>query len=212
MITIVSAILSVALIEIMLSLDNALVNASLAKKLPHELQHKALIWGITLGGFFRISGLLLASFLITNPAIKILSALYLFWLAYEHLFAQTKPDWQIAKVKKHHFIITQLILANLVFSIDNILGVVGISHHIIAIVFGVIIGIVVLIYTTPFVLKLMHQFPSMEKMTYILLIYIGSITLIEEIVHYHVPEYITFFCIALAMTAAVRIDKGAFKR
>lgn len=207
MLTFFAALFSVAIIEILLSIDNALVNVSLAKKLPHHLQKKALFSGIILGGFFRIGGLLLASFFLTNPYIKILSALYLFWLAYEHLYTKSKDGWELKKRNRPHVIYAQVIIANLVFSIDNILGVVGISDHILYIILGVLVGVIALIFITPFVLRLMHQFPSLEKMTYILLIYIGSTVLFEEFSHYHIPEYITFLCISAAMFLAMRIDK-----
>ncbi len=211
MLTFFTAIFSVAFIEILLSIDNALVNVSLAKKLPHHLQKKALISGIALGGFFRITGLLLASFLLTNPYIKTLSALYLFWLAYEHLFAKSKEGWELKKRNHPHMILAQVIMANFVFSIDNILGVVGISDNILYIVLGVLVGVIALIFITPFVLRLMHQFPSLEKMTYVLLVYIGSAILFEEFTHYHVPEYITFLCIATAMFIAIWIDRDTSK-
>ena len=206
-ITTLSAILSVTLIEIMLSIDNALVNASLAKKLPHHLQQKALYGGIALGAVFKIIGLLVVSFLITNPFIKTLSALYLFWLAYEHLFAKPKEDWGLKKRNSPHFVITQLALANLVFSIDNIVGVVGISSHIFYIISGVLVGMVALLFITPLVLKLMHQFPSLEKMTYALLAYIGANILLQEYLHVSVPEYLTFVLIVLAMLITMAYDK-----
>ncbi len=206
-ITILGAVLSVTLIEIMLSIDNALVNASLAKKLPHHLQKKALYGGIALGALFKIIGLLVVSFLITNPFIKTLSALYLFWLAYEHLFAKHKEGWHLKKRNSPHFVITQLALANLVFSIDNIVGVVGISDHIFYIISGVLVGMIALLFITPLVLKLMHQFPSLEKMTYILLAYIGATILIEEFLHASIPEYITFVLIVIAMLITMRHDQ-----
>jgi YkoY family integral membrane protein len=209
-ITIFSAILSVALIEVMLSIDNALVNASLAKKLPHHLQKKALYAGIAFGALFKIIGLLLVTFIITNPLIKILSALYLFWLAYEHLFAKPKEGWELKKRNAPHFIIIQLAIANLVFSIDNIIGVIGISSHIFYIISGVLLGMIVLLFITPFVLKLMHRFPSLEKMTYVLLVYIGATILLDEFLHIAVPEYITFIIILISMFLTMYHDRKTF--
>ena len=206
-VTIFSAVLSVTIIEIMLSIDNALVNASLAKKLPHHMQKKALYGGIALGAFFKIVGLLVVSFLITNPFIKIISALYLFWLAYEHLFVKPKEGFELKKRNSPHFIITQLALANIVFSIDNIIGVVGISNHIFYIISGVLVGMVALLFITPLVLKLMHQFPSLEKMTYALLAYIGANILIEEFFSIAIPEYITFILIVIMMLLTMRHDQ-----
>ncbi len=53
MITFFSTILSITVLELMLSVDNALVNASLAEELPERLQKKAIYIGIALGAIFR---------------------------------------------------------------------------------------------------------------------------------------------------------------
>jgi YkoY family integral membrane protein len=207
MLLILSAIVSVTILEIMLSIDNALINASLAKKLPQHLQKKAVYFGISLGALFRVISLLLATLIISNPYIKTASALYLFWLAYEHLYLNKKDSWHSHPVRSVRSIFIQIALANLVFSIDNIIGVVGVSHSPYAIMTGVLLGVVALLFITPFVLRLMHTFPSLEKTTYILLIYIGVITLLDVFFQVDMPEYITFLFIVLAMFFAMQYDK-----
>ncbi len=206
-ITTLSAIVSVALIEIMLSVDNALLNASLAKKLPHDIQKRAMYFGITVGAIFRIAGLALATLLISYPAVKIVSALYLFWLAYEHLFLTKKEHWKNHPVTSVHAVLIQICLANLIFSIDNIVGVVGVSPHYSYLIAGVLLGVVALLFITPVVLRLMHQFPSLEKTTYILLTYIGVVILLEALFSIAVPEYITFTFIVTAMLLTMWHDK-----
>jgi len=53
----------------------------------------------------------------------------------------------------------------------------------------------------------MHQFPSLEKMTYALLAYIGANILIEEFFSIAIPEYITFILIVIMMLLTMRHDQ-----
>jgi predicted tellurium resistance membrane protein TerC len=66
---------------------------------------------------------------------------------------------------------------------------------------------IALLFITPFVLKLMHRFPSLEKMTYVLLAYIGATILLDEFLHIAVPEYITFIIILISMFLTMRYDR-----
>ena len=71
--TYASIIISLFIIEVLLSIDNALVNATLAEGLPEEQRKKkAIRIGILLGAVFRIFALFLASIIIQNVWLKIL--------------------------------------------------------------------------------------------------------------------------------------------
>src|SRR4051812_46975551 len=75
------------LLEGLLSADNALVLAILVLGLPREDQKKALRYGI-LGAFaFRIVAVLLAVHLIQVALVKLIGAMYLLYLSYQHFFS-----------------------------------------------------------------------------------------------------------------------------
>lgn len=78
--TYLSIIISLLIIEVLLSVDNALVNATLAESLPEEKRKKALRIGITLGAVFRIVALFLAALIIQNMWLKVLGGLYLVYI------------------------------------------------------------------------------------------------------------------------------------
>jgi YkoY family integral membrane protein len=207
MLAIISTILSIAILELMLSVDNALVNASLAEELPPKLQKKAIYAGIGIGAIFRIICLFLASIIIENPIIKIIGGLYLIWLAYDHFFRTKKDDKDL---KKHpHFgkVIGQIAAADLVFSIDNVVGAIGISSHFAYVVFGVLIGIITMLFVTPIMLTLMSKFPTLIKTAYGIIAYVGISILIEASTHHHIPEIATFIFILVAVLATVRYDR-----
>lgn len=80
-----SVVFSIILMEGLLSVDNALVNASLAAKLPRGEQKRALCLGIGAGALMRLVALALAAWVIRYPAVKLIGAGYLVGLAVQHL-------------------------------------------------------------------------------------------------------------------------------
>ncbi len=207
MLTIISTILSIAILELMLSVDNALVNASLAEELPKKLQKKAIYIGIALGALFRFLCLFVATIIIENPIIKVMGALYLIWLAYSHFFRNKTEERELKRHPHFRLVIVQIALADLVFSIDNIVGAIGISSYFPYVVFGVFIGITTMLFITPLMLKLMNIFPSLIKTAYGIIAYIGLVILFEAATHTHIPEYLTFAFIITAMLATMWHDR-----
>ena len=207
MLAIISTILSIAILELMLSVDNALVNASLAEELPKKLQKKAIYIGIGLGAFFRFLCLFVATIIIENPLIKIAGALYLLWLAYAHFFRNKKEERELKRHPQFRIVIIQIALADLVFSIDNIVGAIGISSYFPYVIFGVFIGVTTMLFITPLMLRLMHLFPSLIKTAYGIIAYIGLAILFEAATHTPIPEYVTFAFIIIAMLVTMWHDR-----
>ncbi|MDB5259156.1 MAG: hypothetical protein JWO73_364 [Candidatus Taylorbacteria bacterium] len=206
MLEIISTIFSIAILELMLSVDNALVNASLAEELPVPQQKKAIYFGIGIGAIFRVICLFFATIIIRNPSVKILGGLYLCYLAYAHFFrADSKEP---ALLKQHRFgkVIAEIAIADLVFSIDNIVGAVGISSHFSYVVFGVLVGIATMLFITPIMLVLMGRFPSLIKTAYGIIAYVGLSILADAFLRIHIHEYATFGLIVAAVIATMIID------
>lgn len=81
-----ATVLTLVVLEGLLSADNALVLAVLVKKLPNEERGKALKYGILGAFFFRAIGVLLAGHLIKYWFLKAAGAFYLFFLAAKHFW------------------------------------------------------------------------------------------------------------------------------
>ncbi len=202
-----SIIFSVIVLELILSVDNILVNASLAKDLPASLQKKAVYWGIGIAALFRVLCLFVATIIIQNPYIKVLGAFYLLYLSFSHFFLSKEEEKE--RQAHPHFVrvILEIAVANLVFSIDNIVGVIGISSHFAYIVSGVLIGIVVMVVLTPQALRLMNAFPTLIKTAYVIIAYIGITILLDVFLHVSVSEYVTFGFIMAAVIGTILSDR-----
>ena len=83
-------ILLLVLLEGMLSIDNALVLGLLAKRVPKELQGRALSYGLIGAFVFRIIAICLASLLLRWSVAKLLGGGYLVYIAVMHLFFESK--------------------------------------------------------------------------------------------------------------------------
>lgn len=206
MLTVISTIFSITILELMLSVDNALVNASLAEDLPPRLQKKAIYIGIGLGALFRFVCLFLATLIIQNPIIKILGGLYLCYLAYSHFFRSSDEQKELRRHPHFGKVIGQIAIADLVFSIDNVVGAVGISSQFSYVVFGVAIGIITMMFVTPLMLVLLGRFPTLTRTAYGIIAYIGLSILMSAFFHIHIPEYVTFVLILVAVLATMRFD------
>jgi YkoY family integral membrane protein len=83
-------ILLLVLLEGVLSIDNALVLGLLAKRVPKQLQKRALTYGLVGAFLFRIIAIGMASFLLKWRIVKLLGGGYLIYIAVKHLFFESK--------------------------------------------------------------------------------------------------------------------------
>lgn len=196
-----SIILSLFIIEVLLSVDNALVNATLAESLPEEKREKAIRIGILLGALFRIVALLLASIIIQNVWLKVAGGAYLIYLAITHLGTvideKGKP---LARKATYTGVIAQIALADLVFSIDNVISAVSFSDNLYIVMLGVGIGIVSMLFITPILSTLIEKYKGMPAAAYAIVGLIGLALVLETLTHLHIPEVqkfagVLFICI-----------------
>jgi YkoY family integral membrane protein len=191
--TYISIIISLFIIEVLLSVDNALVNATLAESLPEEKRKKAIRIGILLGAVFRVIALFLVAIIIQNVWLKILGALYLIYLAVVHLGKVVTEEGKTLTPKTtYRAVIFQIALADIVFSIDNVISAVSFSENIYIVMLGVGIGVVSMLFITPILSKLIHKYKGMPQAAYAIVGFVGLALLIETLTHTHISEIAKF--------------------
>ena len=193
-----SIIVSLFIIEVLLSVDNALVNATLAESLPEERRTKALRIGILLGALFRIIALLLVSIIIQNIWLKIAGGAYLIYLAINHLGRVVNEDGKEIKAKPtFRGVIFQITLADIVFSLDNVISAVSFSSNIYIVMLGVGIGVVSMLFITPILSRLIHKYKGMPQAAYAIVGVVGLALLIETLTDVHISELTKFAVVLL---------------
>lgn len=211
--TYLSIILSLFIIEVLLSVDNALVNATLAESLPEEKRKKALRIGIILGAVFRVVALLLASIIIQNVWLKILGGLYLVYLAINHLGRVVTEDGKEIKAKTtYRGVIMQIALADIVFSLDNVISAVSFSDNLFIVMLGVGIGVVSMLFITPILSRLIHKYKGMPQAAYAIVGIVGITLLLETIVQIHISELSKFMMVLFIALFTVWYEHSLYLR
>ncbi|MFA5131930.1 MAG: hypothetical protein WC444_01230 [Candidatus Paceibacterota bacterium] len=186
-------LISLFIIEVLLSVDNALVNATLAESLPEEKRKRAIRIGILLGAVFRIVALFLVAIIIQNVWLKVLGGLYLVYLAIAHLGkAVTEEGKAITPKTTYRGVIIQIALADIVFSIDNVISAVSFSENIYIVMLGVGIGVISMLFITPILSKLIHKYKGMPQAAYAIVGIVGITLLIETLTTLHITEAAKF--------------------
>lgn len=204
----VSVIISLVILEGLLSVDNAMVIAAMVGHLPGRQKMLALRLGM-LGAYgLRGAALAGASFLIAHRWIKLLGGAYLLYLMVSHLI---KGDHGEEKTpgKQAGLVMTVVMveLADLAFSIDNVIAAVALSPKLWVVCVGCFAGIAVMRFVAGFFVKLMERKPILKPTAYILVGYVGGLIFLEELAHIHLGEIGKFAGIAIILGGALLLEK-----
>ena len=175
-------IVTLAILEGVLSVDNSLVLAILVRTLPKEQQKKALMYGIFGAFFFRVVALIFAAHLMRFIAFKIIGGGYLLYLAMKHMFFFYKEDaHQPRPEAAASFWKTVLLVefTDVAFSIDSITTAVAMTDKLLIVWLAGIMGIIFLRFATGFFISLLEKLPKLEDLAYQLIFFIGTKLLLE---------------------------------
>jgi tellurite resistance protein TerC len=150
----------------------------------------------------RVLMLFLASIIIQNVWMHILGAVYLIYLAIRH-FGETyrhgkdlddEVDVETIRPSKANFwgIVATIELADLAFSLDNVIAAVALSDQLWIVILGVAIGIVVMRFAAQIFTRLIAWEPALEHAAYLLLFAIGGELLLEYYLHFELTEWAQF--------------------
>ena len=176
------AVVTLAILEGILSVDNSLVLAIMVRTLPKKLQKKALMYGIFGAFFFRVLALIFAANLMRFVAFKIIGGGYLVYLAMKHMFFFYKEDAHQPRPKAAaSFWQTVLLveLTDIAFSIDSITTAVAMSNKLIVVWLAGIMGIVFLRFAAGLFISLLEKLPKLEDLAYQLIFFVGTKLLLE---------------------------------
>ncbi len=167
---------TLALLEGILSVDNALVLAILVKDLPVKLRKKALTLGIWGAFLFRIVAVTFAIYLVQYEIFKLFGGAYLIYLALKHMFfgiADHTPEDK-KSLKNFWKVILAVELTDIVFSIDSITTAVAFSEKLWVLWFGGIIGIILMRFASTYFVKVLERYPKLEDLAYQLVFFVGT--------------------------------------
>jgi YkoY family integral membrane protein len=187
----IPVILSLIVIEGLLSVDNALAIAAMASHLPGKQKLLALRLGIIGAYAFRGIALALAGLIIEYGWLKFVGAAYLIHLMCTH-FAERHRKEELAREtgkaeasalagKGLVATIVAIELMDLSLSMDNVVVAVAMSPRLWVVITGVFIGILALRLVAGFAIKLIERYPILEHTAFLLIGYVGALLILKQL-------------------------------
>jgi YjbE family integral membrane protein len=166
-----TAIISISIIDLVLSGDNAAVIGLAIRNLPRDLQKKAAIYGAAGAIILRVIFTIFATYLLTVPYLSAIGGLILIWITYKLIKHDDNHDEENVKSANSFWqAIGTIIVADLSMAFDNVMGVAGAAHGSVALViFGLLLSIPILVWGSTWLATLMGKYP--------IIIYIGAAVL-----------------------------------
>ena len=156
-----TALFKIAVINVVLSGDNAVVIALACRSLPPRQQRNAFIVG-TGGIVVLMTGLTAsAALLMTLPYIQIIGSVLLLWIGVKLLLPED-DDGNVKDSDNFWEAVKTIIIADIVMSLDNVLGMAGAAKGHFGMLFvGLVITMPLILFGSAMLMKLMERFPML---------------------------------------------------
>ena len=166
------AFIQVVLIDLVLAGDNAVVIGMAAAGLSPHLRRKAIFWGIIAAAVLRILLALCAVYLLEIVGLLLAGGILLLWVAwkmFEELRATGGVDGHAGgaagdgprisgKVKGFGAALSQIMIADVSMSLDNVLAVAGAAReHAVALGFGLMLSVALMGLAANFIARLLNR-------------------------------------------------------
>jgi predicted tellurium resistance membrane protein TerC len=210
------SLLTLTFLEIVLGIDNIVFISILVDKLPVNQQRKARLTGIGLALVARIALLMGVSWLIglSKPVLSIndfslsyrdmilmAGGLFLIGKSVSELHAKLETKETAANKPKHitfKSAIIQIVVIDVIFSLDSILTAIGLVENVVIIVIAIVISLGVMLFFSKPISDFINKHPAMKILAVSFLIMIGTLLVVEGL-HVHVPKGYIYFAMAFAL-------------
>ena len=210
------ALLTLTVLEIVLGIDNIIFISILSGRLPQHQQKKARLLGLSLAMITRILLLFSISLIIklTEPLftvfslgisgrdlILILGGLFLLAKS-THEIHDKLEGTEEAKSKKSvasfTSVIIQILLLDIVFSLDSVITAIGMANELGVMITAVIIAVIFMMFFAESISGFVENHPTIKILALSFLLLIGF-SLIVEGMHQHIPKGYIYFAMAFSV-------------
>jgi predicted tellurium resistance membrane protein TerC len=223
------ALITLVLLEIVLGIDNIIFISIVTGRLPHHQQRKGRRVGLLLAMVMRLLLLTVISFILRlqkdlftifstgfsgKDLILIAGGLFLLYksVAEIHHKMEGESGDTSGKIKVAGFgnAIGQILILDLVFSIDSIITAVGMVDELWIMYAAVIISVGVMLFASEPISRFVNKHPSFKMLALSFLLLIG-VSLVAEGLGFHIPKGYIYFSMGFALLVDVlqmRMKKG----
>lgn len=209
--------LTLCALEIVLGIDNLIFISILTSKLPQEQQQKARQLGLILALVMRIGLLFSISWIMSlkddlfsigqigvsgRDVILLLGGLFLIYKSVKEIHEKAQNTHETEKELKQtvgfNAVIGQIIIIDMVFSLDSVITAVGMVDNIGVMIAAVIVSMVIMMFSAKPISQFVNTHPAIKILALSFLIMIGT-ALVAEGLDFHIPKGYIYFSMAFAL-------------
>jgi len=207
---------TLTVLEIVLGIDNIVFISILAGKLRQEERERARKLGLSLAMFIRI-GLLLSIFWVmglTSPLftalgqaisgrdlILLIGGLFLIGKSTHEIHDKlegAEGEGNTRVVASFAGVIIQILLLDIVFSLDSVITAVGMAEHVSIMILAVILAVGVMFVSSSPISDFVERHPTVKMLALSFLLLIG-VSLIGEALDQHIPKGYIYFAMGFSI-------------
>ncbi|MBS0909999.1 TerC family protein [Tatumella sp. JGM118] len=202
-------------LEVVLGIDNIIFLSLVVAKLPEKQQDKARKLGLMAAMLMRLA--LLASIAwvvrLTHPLFTVFDhalslrdlilmagGLFLIWKSAKEIHETIEGGEEVHESRVSSFAgaIIQIMLLDIIFSLDSVITAVGLSDHLFIMMAAVVIAVIMMMFAAKAIGEFVDRHPTIKMLALAFLILVGF-TLILESVSIHVPKGYIYFAMFFSM-------------
>jgi predicted tellurium resistance membrane protein TerC len=214
------ALTTLTALEIVLGVDNVVFISILAGKLPPEQREKARKLGLGLAMFVRILLLLSIAWVVKLTAplftvlnqeisgrdlILLLGGLFLLAKSTHEMHGQLEGDEGHSSGRvaaSFTSVIVQILLLDIIFSLDSVITAVGMADDIAVMIIAVIVAVGFMLVFSGSVSRFVDKHPTVKMLALSFLLLIG-VSLVAESLEFHIPKGYIYFAMAFSLFVEV---------
>src|ERR1043166_4099465 len=213
-------LLTLTALEIVLGIDNIVFISILSGRLPSRAQTKARLWGLALAMIMRVVLLLSLSWIIglTKPIFSIVNfdisgraviliggGLFLLAKSTREIHHKLEGDdgaAQTARSLSFSAVLVQIVLLDIVFSLDTVITAVGMVDEIGVMIAAVIIAVIAMMVFAGSISRFISRHPTVKMLALSFLLLIG-VNLIGDGLEFHIPKGYSYFAMGFSILVEV---------
>ncbi|WP_396144216.1 TerC family protein [Flavobacterium sp.] len=223
-------LISLIALEVILGIDNIIFISILADKLPESQRNKLRYWGIGLAMVMRLALLGFISWILKldktlfslfeidftgKGIILILGGLFLIYKSTKEIYHKTEiansHEAELPKKGNFRKLLGEVILLDLVFSVDSIITAVGMVDELWVMYTAVIVTVIIMLFAAKPISEFISKHPSFKVLALCFLMMIG-VSLIAEGFHFEIPKGYIYFSMAFAFLVDIIQMKTTTKK
>jgi len=203
-------------LEVILGIDNIIFISILADKLPENQRNRLRFWGISLALVMRLALLAVISWILKldhtlfsigtldfsgKGLILIVGGLFLIYKSTKEIYYKTELNKEsgphMPAVHSFNKMLVEIILLDLVFSVDSIITAVGMVNELWIMYTAVIVTVAIMLVASKPISEFIRKHPSFKILALCFLMMIG-VALLAEGFHVEIPKGYIYFSMAFA--------------